>query len=203
MFNKADASGILDKSRQWVGALSTFIDGMTIHDSPSISLSAPLCYLSIRHFSAIVMLCEHNLYGSALSLLRAQHETYIRSVWLYHCATESELQAILGNKHFPHINEMLNALSNNRDFYNLKPDNDDAIMWKLMNDFTHGGVSQIGMHSHEGTIGENVTPEHIFCLLEKSSPLGLMAGVFMMSISNDVIICNKLIESYKSIFKLA
>jgi hypothetical protein len=197
-----DASDILDKSKLWLGTLSKFIDGIIIDNSPRNGLAVSLCYISVRHYSAIVLLCERNLYGSAFSLLRAQYETYIRSIWLYHCATERQLQAPFRENCFPGIKKMLSALSANQDFNGLNPDKDADILWDLMCDFTHGGVKQIFMHSHGCTIEQNVSLESICGLLEKSSQLGLLVGVFIITLADNEALGRKMLESFERIFQI-
>ena len=192
---------IIDKSRQWADTLYTLINDKLISDSPCIRLSAPLCYLSVRHFSAVVLLCEHDLYGPAFALLRAQFESYIRSAWLYHSATEIQLHNIVtGKKNFPDINTMLKSLKNTNEgeFANLDKAKD--IIWKTMNDFTHGGLNQIFMHSRDRAIEQNITQAHTYGLLKNSSTLGLMAGVLMMTMANNITIGENLMKSFKRIF---
>ncbi len=107
---------------------------------------------------------------------------------------------VTGKKNFPDLNTMLKSLKNTDEgaFANLNKAKD--IIWGKMNDFTHGGIHQIFMHTRDRAIEQNITQAHTYGLLKNSSTLGLMAGVLMMTMANNITIGEKLMKSFKSIF---
>lgn len=53
-------------------------------------LSAGLLQLAQEHHASIVLLLQHQQYGSAFALLRPLYEAYVRGVWLARVASERE-----------------------------------------------------------------------------------------------------------------
>ena len=56
------------------------------HELSSTSMSQ-----SMEHYRGISLLVSEGAFGSAAALLRSQFECYVRSIWMYYCATEDEL----------------------------------------------------------------------------------------------------------------
>jgi hypothetical protein len=197
----ADVVSILDKAEQWSTTLTTIVNEIHIDNTPHIRMSAPPCYLSIRHFSGIVLLSQHNMHGSASALLRLQFESYVRSAWLYYSATNTELTHILKEDMvFPRINKMLHALQkiDDNEFTTIKEVNKD--IWNIMNDLTHGGIKQIIMHSSEGIVEQNISPSFICGLITNAALQSLLAALLMISMAHDVTAGNSLWQAFKYIF---
>lgn len=63
-------------------------------------LSAGLLQLAQEHHASIVILIQHQQYGSAFALLRPLYEAYVRGVWLARVASEREFSRFQRDENF-------------------------------------------------------------------------------------------------------
>lgn len=140
-----------------------------------------IAYHSImeEHHSAILLLIDNNLNGSAFALLRSVYELLYRAHWIVGCATTKQINEMLKGKNiFPKMNEMVvkidTAFKIDDFFQNIKKNS-----WGPMNDYTHSGIRQINRRFKDN----NVEPDYgygeiIEVLNGINIALGLMAKVF-------------------------
>ena len=61
------------------------------------------------------MLVTNRLYGSAFVLIRSVFESYIRGVWLYRCASDTEIEAFKTDKLKKNFEELVQDIENLKD----------------------------------------------------------------------------------------
>lgn len=83
---------LVQESEQLIQWLDKSINGLEIKSDTRTRLAAGCLDLALEHQKAIVLLTAHKLYGSAFSLARLIFEAYVRGVWLWRCASDSEVE---------------------------------------------------------------------------------------------------------------
>jgi hypothetical protein len=129
--------------------------------------------VAIEHQAAIAVLSNSALYGSAFSLLRVLAESLVRGLWLYSCATESELFRFQRGK----LDKSFQTLINEYEEYIETPEgilsNFKKTAWNSLNGFTHTGFHQVSRR-HEQI--KDRTPITFTDLLKTINILSDMSG---------------------------
>ncbi len=126
--------------------------------------------LTIEHHAAILVLENSGLYGSMSALFRVIFESFIRGMYLQHCATEKELDLFQQDKFDKkHIGKdfggLIEAIEEAIDlvdgpFSRLKRDS-----YKTMNSFTHTGFQHLTRRQLNAETGAINYPENERCQL--------------------------------------
>ncbi|MDP2991754.1 MAG: hypothetical protein Q8N82_00150 [Deltaproteobacteria bacterium] len=116
-----------------------------------------LAYHSIisEHHSAIFLLIQNELHGSAFALVRSLYEPLYRAHWVVGCASDKQVAELLEDKNiFPKMYDMVKeidaAFGIGNFFQNIKKNS-----WGPMNDYTHSGVRQIGRRFKDNEVAPN------------------------------------------------
>lgn len=130
-------------------------------DMPDKSLKARLakimCSISFEHSQSLKMLLASGNFTSAVCLLRLQYESYVKAVWVYYAAKESEitkLAAVLdyssekrANK-LPMLSKMIEALELTAPIEAVAPIKQfKEYSWKSLSSYVHGGLHAIERHT--------------------------------------------------------
>ena len=116
---------------------------------------------------AIIILLERKLPGPAWTLARPLRESFVRGVWVLHCASDEQVEDFRNGK-CPSFPELLKAMDDH-DEAKLHADWIRANLENttILNDFTHGGIEHVLRRITEndektlsGTVVEPNYPEH-------------------------------------------
>ena len=140
------------------------------------NLSGGCLHASIEHGTAILVLIDEGLYGSALALIRLQFEAYVRGIWLAHSASDSEVDTA-GQDEFPKMDRIIASLE--------KPGLLDGSLlstikrdsWKHLNSLTHSGYQQIGPRLNKNGIGSYFDEDQIQIALNWAESLTILGAV--------------------------
>ncbi len=101
-----------------------------------------------EHLSSIVLLLENESYNSALALRRVLFETFLRGLWICHCATEYAIERARQKNFkldFPKPRRrLLEALIESLDERALKKEDK---FYELGCGFVHGGLHETAMYA--------------------------------------------------------
>ena len=89
---------LLGQSKALIQWLDEQLHGAEFRSEVRTQLAGSCLDLAMEHQKAIVMLVSQSLHGSAFALVRAIFETYIRGAWLYHCASDADLELFQDDK---------------------------------------------------------------------------------------------------------
>jgi hypothetical protein len=108
---------------------------------------------ALEHYSALILLFENSLNGSAFALLRPIFETTARGLWCQRCAGESEIEKMCAtDTHNEILPSSMRKLASRIDkAYNTEGFNkafDDE--WEAMNSYTHSGLRQLARRDFGG-----------------------------------------------------
>lgn len=141
-------------------------------------------YIVFEHHRAVVTLIAGLHYTTARAVMRPIFETYVRGLWLWHCATQREIERFekhdIEKKSFVAILEAVEAV---KGFEGKTLSAIKARFWKPMNAYVHSGFQQIVRHQTEEAIEVVNDPEEAKELLVFANLMGCMAAVLTAGLS--------------------
>jgi len=132
------------------------LDGLQLPGGTRESLAISCHDLVIEHHFGITVLVRSEVYGSAFSLVRSIFETFVRGVWLRHCATDAEIQKYQSDRLNLNFGQLVNAVEKVPGFGDEVLSRLKEKSWSAMNSYTHGGALQSGRRFS----GKNVDPNY-------------------------------------------
>lgn len=159
--------------------------------TPDTSLKARLakvmCSISFEHSQSLKMLLASGNFTSAVCLLRLQYESYVRAVWIYYAAKDSEvskLAAILdhhsakrANK-LPMLSKMIEDLDKKAPLEAVSPIKEfKEYSWKSLSSYVHGGLHAVERHAR------GYPEELLVQALKNSNGVNGMIGMFSAVLS--------------------
>lgn len=139
-------------------------------------LLAVSCYdVVIEHHIGINTLLRSRINGSAFALVRPIFETFVRGVWLRHCATNKQIDDYVSDRidlRFPNLLEAIEKVDGFKDGV-LSGVKQKA--WKAMNSYTHGGIQQAGRRTSGAYIEPDFSPEEVIEVVKVTGTFALLA----------------------------
>jgi hypothetical protein len=175
----------------------------TIFDNPfqdtRRNRAAGSCFtIAQDHYHAILLLTQHQRYASSFSLLRVEFEAYIRGLWLYHCACDSEIERFLKGKEPPKIDVLLEAIEKTHAFSENQLSEIKEKFWKSMCGYTHTG----GLHIQRWNSNEAIEPiysdEEIIEVILFAELISAMSVLACAQLANNNILANKILEKMET-----
>jgi len=179
---------------------TTLADGTEIPSADRGRIAAALFQLCAEHHQGIHTLSEHGVLGSAFALLRPQLEAYVRALWLHRCATEEQVTSFIGGREPPKIAALLDEIGRIPDYDSESLNATKKAVWGVLNDFTHGGATQVRARLTATEVARNYKIEHVVGMLRWSSVLSLMGYVGIASIGGNDDLAVKLRDGFVSVY---
>lgn len=153
MLIKNDTMDLI-RAEKLLTTLASIVDYPLFNDSPRVRLSATLAVTSLQFAQAARVLCAEGLLLGASTTLRSQFEALIRSVWVLHRATESQIDRLSADlnqetqqasKNIPLANEMIGELEKVPELKNLliAVSEFKSSSWLPLNSFVHSGIHAV------------------------------------------------------------
>jgi hypothetical protein len=168
---------IVEASRDIYLWLHKKLDGMDVAGDQRTRTAASCLNLSMEHQTAVTILVEHRLYGSALALARCVFESYVRGIWFKRCATDDQIADYLIDKFKFTFQALISDIEK-------LPGYSDGVLskakknrWKLLNDLTHTGAQQVLRRSSDNFIEPNYDPTDILAIVDFVNSIALLAGL--------------------------
>lgn len=186
---------------RWMEVCTKLIDGLEIGRSINNRVAASLLHLSIEHQKAIcVLVGVGNVTGSAFALVRPEFEAYIRGVWFNRCASEKQVNSfVAGNDPAP-LNEQIRSIEKTQGFTHGALMMQKKQLWKHLNDYTHGGASQVKARNRENEIVSNYHKDHVNWLLNKSADISFLSCLEMAGVGKNHQLADNLLNAYREIY---
>lgn len=141
-----------------------------------VQMQVAYCMLVIEHYSAISNLIHSNMYSSAYVLVRPTYEALTKGLWLFHCATDEQLESHASGKELADIRFITKSLLSS-DFPKAISQSLHEVKltyWKTLSSLTHVGHSQIKYWLNPYGVGPNYSDQS---LLEVSNFVSYMVIV--------------------------
>jgi hypothetical protein len=144
----------LKRSEKLFDSLASIVDYPLFDNSTKFSLSKTLAISSLQFAAAGRILCSNELLLGASTTLRSQFEAIVRSVWVLHIATDSQIEHLSADlnqetqqacKNIPSVNEMLSELDKIAQLKNLLISLQEfkSSSWLPLNSFVHSGIHAV------------------------------------------------------------
>jgi len=99
-------------------------------------------HVAFEHHDAIIVLVDHNGYGSAFAPMRFFFEAYVRGMWLLECASDVELDRFQQEKLDRTFGALIQDIEKLQGFSSGVLSTAKKQKWGLLNSFTHSGFAQ-------------------------------------------------------------
>ena len=144
----------ISRTEELIGHLAEIVDLPPYDNSDRLLLSRTLAITSLHFAASARALCNDGLALGAATVLRSQFEALVRSVWVFYCATDKQVENLSSalsvasqqaNKNIPMASEMLAGLEKKTQLsmllISLKEFKDSS--WQPLNSFVHSGTHAI------------------------------------------------------------
>lgn len=178
----------LSRAEELMDVMASIVDYPLFDDSPRLVLSSTLSISALQLAAAVRSLCGSGLLLGASVTLRSQFEALVRSVWVLHRATESEIgrlsaelsqESQQASKKTPMLSEMLTDLEKTPHIKNLIITLQEfkSSSWLPLNSFVHSGIHTVHWTKH------GAHPQLLENIFRISNGLALLAfqGIGMLT----------------------
>ena len=180
----------LARSREVSNWIDTSIHSLQIESGDREVMAGALFDQVHEHHKAIQLLIQNSFVGSAFSLVRTTLETFVRGVWLLHCASEQEVKNFtedkLVSKSFGDLIKEIEA----------RPGYGTGVLsrvkkeaWQSMCSYAHGGYLQAARRITTEDIKPNYTDGEIVEVIRSSRAIALLTAseIFFMAKRVDLV----------------
>lgn len=188
-----------DRSESWMVECASIIECANFPTTNRLRVAISLLHLCVEHHQGIHVLVVQGVIGSAFALLRPQLETYVRGVWFYHCASDEQILAFLDGGEPPKFGALIEAIEKIDGFDSGTLSDIKRMAYRNLNDFTHGGSTQVKARNSQDEVVSSYRQEHIVGLVASATALSLMASIAIAVAVDDNVLGNKLLETYQEI----
>lgn len=190
----------LAQSEQWMTEGVSLTDGITFETTNRLRVAVALLHLSLEHQTGIYSLVNLGIIGSAFALFRPQFEAYVRGVWYHRCATDADISSFIDGEQPPKINVLIEEIEKLEASDEKLLSATKSQIWLNLNDFTHGGTTQVKARCTVDEITQNYKEEHIANLLTASASLSLVAGVALAIAVDSDVLALQLHSTFKRVY---
>ena len=158
---------------------------------------AGACFaIALEHQQAIVILLEHRppLNSSAFALVRPVFESYVRGLWLSHCARDDQVESFSKGAKPPDTASLVAAVEKAGDFDGKQLSGIYGKHWSSFSSYTHTGALQVQRWSSSEAIEPNFSAEEVAEVLEFTSALALLSAVSVAALANNEVLAQELLE---------
>ncbi len=180
--------------------ISRNIDGIRVVSGIRSRLAVGSLHLAFDHHDAVILLAEHEIYGSAFALLRLMIEAYVHGAWLIHCGSETDLDKFENKDELDRtFGGLINDLEKLEDFnvgvlLQMKQDS-----WKLLNSFTHGGYHHIRRRNTLDGIEANYPECEVVAALNFAGAVAILSTVELAKMAKNNELLKEAYERSKSL----
>ena len=141
-------------------------------------LQVAYCYLVIEQQFAIAHLLEAGMTGSAFALARPTFEALAKGLWLYHCATDEQLERHVAGKELDQVTKLTESilLSDLPKVITTSLHGIKAKYWKTLSSLTHVGHAQVRHWLNEAGVQPSYPEPALHELANFASFMAVVAG---------------------------
>lgn len=126
-------------------------------------------------------------------MLRVLFESYAKSVWLFHCATDQDLHRYVNGDEFK-ISRIIHEIEK-VDHYNTGVlAETKSAWWSKMCSFSHSGIEATGRQIDGEFIRPSFELQEVEHILKFSDSIALMAAIHIAIVKNDVEMSKAILE---------
>ena len=171
---------------------------LSLPDSVRARLAGTCFLVAQDHHQAILLLLSqtHPLHAPAFALVRPVFDTYLRGLWLAHCATDVDLERFVQGGNPPQMPTMLAAIEQVPGFDSGQLSDIYKLSWSVMCAYTHTGSQQVLRWSTNEAIQPDYSDAEIKEVLSFTGALALLSTLGLAVIAaNELLAESVLIKS--------
>lgn len=172
-----DAKKLVSK----IGELVTAVD-LPGGDRPA--LAGASYHIALDHHEAIVRMVEAGVHVSALALVRAQVEAFVRGAWIHHVANDAEIAGVRNDKDFPNQWKMITDLEKKDMFAGEVLSKSHTANWKSLHGLAHPGAGLIAMVLKDGNVERNCDEKYLISALKYTGVHAILAAGQIVVLAN-------------------
>jgi hypothetical protein len=186
-----------ENSIQW---LDSQADGLEFKADKRSLLAAGCFDMAVEHQKAIVMLIANRLSGSALSLVRLHFESFVRGLWLQHCATDAQLDRFSNDQQMEKFAVLLEAVEKQEGYRSGVLSRAKLQSWKAMNSFAHTGIKQVSRRYYDGHIQGNYSEEELIEIIRFSCAIGWLVAIAICILTDSALRADAILRKAQELF---
>ncbi len=118
-------------------------------------------------------------------MLRTLFESYLKAIWLFHCATDIDLDRYIKGDEFK-MSRLIHEIEQTETYGVGVLAETKSTWWAKMCSFSHSGIEAVGRQIDGDIIQPAFTLEEIVHLLTFSDGIAMLAGIHIANVRNDV-----------------
>jgi hypothetical protein len=162
---------------------------------------AGACFaIALDHQQAVVTLLEHNppLYSSAFALVRPVYESYVRGLWLSHCATDEQVDSFSREGKPPDMATLVAAVERAGDFKGKQLSGIYTMNWSAFSSYAHTGGLQVQRWNTSEAIEPRYAESEVSEVIAFTSAIALLSAVSVATLAQNERLAQEFLEIAKS-----
>ncbi len=172
--------------------------GKVLPATPRIGAAASCFAIVQDHHHAIVLLLSSRLYASCFALLRVAFEAYVRGEWLWTCATDLEVEAVLAGKEPPKVKVMMDALVQQNEFVGRSLVGIHMSHWKALCGYTHTGGIHLQRWIASGSIEPCYSTDELLEAIRFVDVLAAVSAAGVLSLAGELDAAEQLLLDFRA-----
>ncbi len=186
----------ISESQALIQWLDGKIDGLEVASDLRHRAAGGCFDIALELQKAIVVLVEKQLYGAAFALMRTQFEAYVRGVWIFKCAKDTQIEKF-ANARVGSIRQLVEEIEKLEGFQDGVLSKMIHGKWDILNDFTHTGFQQVVRRQKELSIEPNYDDAEIIDAVNFADAIGCLSAIAICGMANNLEISAKILEKLR------
>jgi hypothetical protein len=174
------------------------LDDLSVAWNDRHEIALKCLHLTLEHANACLLLVQHGFIGTAAALRRVTFESYIRGLWVFRVASDSEIQSFRKDK-VPKISELLSGLEKIPFLYKEYFEAVRTKHLRIMHSLTHTGIAQLVHRRDKDEIAANYSEDTCLEIVQWASGLRMNAAVTIYCIGNRRDLAEEVIGLHKKL----
>jgi hypothetical protein len=176
------------------------VDGIDLCSNERTQASLSCLGIALDHHNAIVLCTKYRVVSSALFLVRALFENFLRGAWLAYIARDEQIKGFVAGKEPPKVYVLTEMLEKSDRFCGGALSKIKEERWRAMCAYAHTGHLAIQRYTTEKYVGPAHTDEEISEVLTFSNFFGILTAVTITEFVGDFKRTDALIRLFHEIF---
>jgi len=152
--------------------------------------------VALEHQHAVVVLLQQDPphYSSAFALVRPVFESYLRGLWLLHCASDLQVVSFSKGGKPPDAARLVTAVDKVGEFDGKQLTGIYTKHWSSLSSYTHTGGLQVQRWNTAEAIEPRFEETEVAEVLEFTAAIALLSAVSMASLAKNEVLAQELLE---------
>lgn len=193
-------STLLFHSHELAAWIECEVDGLNAPASLRTRCAGPCFIVTQEHHQSIVLLLSNAkpICSTAFAIVRLVYESFIRGLWLQHCATDEQVQVFAkGGRLKMGIPTLLKAIKTIEGYSSGQLSTVHEQSWDAMCAFTHTGAHQIQRWNTSTSIEASYAESEVAEVLRSTGTFALLSLLGLASISDNQILAERALAKSK------